>query len=130
MRRTRAEADHAIAMAAAHAWEGHAWQGMYEKLDIRSEQQLREHIIATVWSVRTECFIATYDREVYYDRTTNTRVILNYRSAGTCLVTRDGPTAFARKYKDEADRFKALGIDPDLVPRIVTGGIRALHPEL
>jgi hypothetical protein len=103
---------------------------MYEKLSIRSEQQLREHITATVWGLQTEYFTATYDREIYYDRVSNTLVILNYRSSGTCLVPRAGPRAFARKYEDDIDRYEALGVDVDEMPQIVVGGVRALHPEI
>ena len=103
---------------------------MYNRLGINSEQQFLEHVTATVWGVHTECFIATYDREIYYDRATNTLVILNYRSTGTCLISRDGARTFARKYEDEIDRYVALGIDEDAMPKIVSGGVRALHPEI
>lgn len=130
MSRTLQEVEHAIDIAATHAWEGHGWQRMYQKLGINSEHQLREHIVATVWGWRTECFIASHDREVYYDRMTNTRVILNYRRAGTCLVTRDGAREFARQYYEETDRQVAAGNDEELMPPIVLGGLRALHPEI
>ena len=60
---------------------------MYDGLGIDSALKLRNHSAATVWNQRTECFVATNDREIYYDSVTNTRVIRNYRHAGTCLIT-------------------------------------------
>lgn len=117
-------------MAAVHAWQRHGGQRMYDGLGIDSALKLRNHIAATVWNQRTECFVATNDREIYYDRVTNTRVILNYRHAGTCLITRNGAKEFARQYQDELDRHVAAGHDPNSMPPIVRGGIRALYPEI
>jgi hypothetical protein len=117
-------------MAAVHAWQQHGWQRMYESLGLDSVLQPRNHIAATVWHPRTECFIASNDREVYYDRVTNTRVIFNYRQAGTCLITRTGAKEFARQYQTEMDRHVAAGNDLDSMPPIVSGGIRALYPDI
>lgn len=103
---------------------------MYVRLGLETEQQLRAHVARTVWGARTECFIASFDRDIFYDPQTNTRVILFYRGAGTCLVTRAGAREFLQPYNGEKDRHLLAGNDEGSMPPIVWGGIRALHPEI
>ena len=103
---------------------------MYVRLGLETEQQLRAHVARTVWGVRTECFSASFDRDIFYDQHTNTRVILFYRGAGTCLVTRAGTREFLKQYNDEKDRHLLAGNDDESWPPIMLGGIRALHPEI
>lgn len=129
MNRTDDEIERAIDLAAGHAWDRHSAEGMYAKLGIGSVHQLRDHIFDTVWNEQTAGFFGTDDREIYFDPTTNTRVILNYRKPGTCLITRSGAREFDRQFQVEVTRHFEAGVHGTETPRVMLGGIRGLHPD-
>jgi hypothetical protein len=128
--RTLDEVERATDAAARHAWERHAKEGMYAKAGIASEEKLRAHIAAAIRDPATECFRASNDREVYYHRESNTRICLNYREPGTCLIGRSGGKALDKQYTDEFERHINAGQPLEKASPVLTGGLHALHPAI
>lgn len=137
------ELDPLVDLVVLHSYEKHHKrenrfndEGLGVPLGINSLESFRAHIIDVLKSPETWGFRTHNQREVYFNRATNTVVILNEALdpktgkpyGGSAWREYDFEGEFGRLYNKEFEYLKNNG-KLHLMPDVWIGGYRALHPE-
>lgn len=110
-------------------FEGRDNQKYGQELNINSLNDFAKHIESTIRDPSTRCFHAFDDRDVYYNKSTNTVVITDPHSAhgGTCLRDKTHEKYF-NSLADRDNNFRSsLNLEHN---EIVQGGFNKLYRDV